>query len=208
MEGDRVRVRVSNVGRDDGRHDDALGGADDSHVRPCSPTDCSAGATRCSCLVRYRLFPCVGAFALLATLVQWALERTAYLDFSMATTSKVLGGFLFVAAGAYEWTRLKEICLTQCQKPFEFVMSYGGFRPDARGSLTLGLRHGAYCVGCCWALITPLFVDGADGMMSVRWVLLLALVVLLEKVAPFGHQIALVAGVVIVAGGAWLLFGL
>jgi len=66
----------------------------------------------------------------------------------------------------------------------------------------LGLRHGEYCVGCYWALITLLLVDGG---MNLRWVLLLALLVLLEKVTPFGRQIALLAGVVFVAGGAWLL---
>jgi predicted metal-binding membrane protein len=132
--------------------------------------------------------------------VQWALERTALLDPSMATTSKVLGGFLFVAAGAYEWTRLKEICLTQCQKPFEFVMSYGGFRPDARGSLTLGLRHGAYCVGCCWLLVALLFVG---GLMNLLWVVLLALFISLQKIIPFGDLFARIAAIGLVAQGVW-----
>ena len=95
--------------------------------------DCSAGATRCSCLVRYRLFPCVGAFALLATLVQWALERTALLDFRMTTTSNVLGGLVFIAAGAYQWTQLKDVCLAQCQEPFAFLIRHGGFRRDVSG---------------------------------------------------------------------------
>ena len=60
------------------------------------------------------------AFAMLATLVQWAFERTVLLDFTMATTSTVVGGLLSVAAGSYQWTRLKDVCLTQCQKPFAF----------------------------------------------------------------------------------------
>jgi hypothetical protein len=71
------------------------------------------------------------AFALLATLVQWAFERTVLLDFTMATTNTVVGGLLFVAAGSYQWTRLKDVCLTQCQKPFAFLMRQGGFRGDA-----------------------------------------------------------------------------
>jgi predicted metal-binding membrane protein len=91
------------------------------------------------------------AFALLATLVQWAFERTELLDFTMASTSTVVGGILFVAAGSYQWTRLKDVCLTQCRTPFAFLMRQGGFRRDATGSLMLGVRHGAYCVGCCWA---------------------------------------------------------
>jgi predicted metal-binding membrane protein len=142
------------------------------------------------------------AFALLATLVQWAFERTVLLDFTMTTTSTVIGGLLFVAAGSYQWTRLKNVCLTQCQKPFAFLMRQGGFRGDATGSLMLGVRHGAYCVGCCWALMALLLVG---GVMNVLWIVLLALLILLEKVAPFGRQIALVAGMALLVAGAWLL---
>src|SRR6516164_5082644 len=105
------------------------------------------------------------AFALLATLVHWAFERTALLDFAMAGTSNVVGGLLFIAAGSYQWTRAKDLCLTQCQKPFAFLMHHGGFRHAAPGSLILGLRHGAYCVGCCWALMTLLLVGGAMNML-------------------------------------------
>jgi predicted metal-binding membrane protein len=141
------------------------------------------------------------AFALLATLVQWAFERTVLLDFTMATTSTVVGGLLFVAAGSYQWTRLKGVCLNQCQKPFAFLMRQGGFRGDAPGSLMLGVRHGAYCVGCCWALMALLLVG---GVMNVLWIVLLALLVLLEKVAPFGRQIAFLAGMVLIVGGVWL----
>jgi predicted metal-binding membrane protein len=141
------------------------------------------------------------AFALLATLVQWALERTALLDSWMASTSNVLAGLVFFAAGSYQWTRLKDVCLAQCQTPFAFLMRQGGFRRDAPDSLMLGLRHGAYCVGCCWVLMTLLLVGGA---MNVLWIALLALLVLLEKATPFGRQIAPVAGVVLIAAGAWL----
>ena len=107
------------------------------------------------------------AFSLFAVLVQWALERTALLDAAMAITSTVLGALVFVAAGSYQWTRLKDVCLTQCQTPFAFLMSNGGFRPDAPGALMLGLRHGAYCVGCCWALMALLLVG---GVMNVLWI--------------------------------------
>ena len=140
-------------------------------------------------------------FALLATLVQWAFDRAVSLDFTMASTSTVAGGLLFVAAGIYQWTRLKDVCLTQCQTPFAFLMRQGGFRSDAAGSLMLGVRHGAYCVGCCWALMALLLIG---GVMNVLWIVLLALLIFLEKVAPFGRQIALVAGTILVVAGAWL----
>ena len=142
------------------------------------------------------------AFALLATMVQWALECTALLDSWMASTSNVLGGVVFLAVGSYQWTRLKDVCLAQCQKPFAFLMRQGGCRFDAPGSLMLGLRHGAYCVGCCWALMALLFVG---GVMNVLWIVLLALLILFEKVTSFGRLIAHLAGLVLIAGGVWLL---
>ena len=142
------------------------------------------------------------AFALLATFVQWAFERTAVLDSAMASTSNVVGGLLFIAAGSYQWTRLKDVCLTQCQTPFAFLMRQGGFRRDAFGSLILGIRHGAYCVGCCWALMALLLVGGA---MNVLWIVVLALLIVLEKVTPSGRLIAHLAGIVLLSGGAWLL---
>jgi predicted metal-binding membrane protein len=144
------------------------------------------------------------AFSLFATLVQWALERAALLDSGMTNTSNVVGGLLFVAAGSYQWTRLKDICLAQCQKPFAFLIGHGGFRGDAAGSLMLGLRHGVYCVGCCWVLMMLLFVS---GVMSVVWILAVALGILLERVTSFGRLFAPLAGIVLVAAGAWFFVG-
>jgi predicted metal-binding membrane protein len=80
-------------------------------------------------------------------------------------------------------------------------MTHGGFRSDAPGSLMLGLRHGAYCVGCCWALMSVLLIA---GVMSPLWIAGLALLILLEKVTPFGRRIASLAGMVFIAAGAWL----
>ena len=142
------------------------------------------------------------AFALLATLVQWALQRGAMLDAAMTSTNNILGGLLLVAAGCYQWTRLKDACLTQCQMPFAFVMRHGGFHRDAPGSVLLGLRYGGYCVGCCGALMALLFVG---GVMNPLWIVPLALLVIMEKVTPFGRQIAALGGMVLVAAGAWLL---
>ena len=141
------------------------------------------------------------AFSLFATLTQWALECAGLLDAAMASTSNLVGGVIFVAAGSYQWTRLKGICLAQCQMPFAFLIRHGGFRRDAPGALMLGLRYGAYCVGCCWMLMALLFVG---GVMNVLWIGLLALVILLEKVIPWA-RVAYLDGVVFVAAGAWLL---
>jgi predicted metal-binding membrane protein len=140
------------------------------------------------------------AFALLATLVQWVLERNALLDFRMASTSDIFGGLLFLAAGLYQWTRLNEKCLTECQRPFAFVMRHGGYRRDARGCVMLGLRHGAYCVGCCWALMALLLVG---GVMNMLWIVLLALLAFLERNTSRGLLVARLAGIVLIVGSVW-----
>ena len=141
-------------------------------------------------------------FSLAATFLQWVIERTALLDSRMVIDSNMLGAIVLIAAGLYQWTPLKDVCLAQCQSPIGFLMRHGGFRDDPRGCLLLGLRHGGYCVGCCWVLMALLFVG---GVMNVLWIALLALLVLLEKLTPIGRWIARAAGVACVAAGAWLL---
>src|SRR5882757_8668873 len=141
-------------------------------------------------------------FSLAATFLQWVIERAALLDSRMVIGSQLLGAIVLIAAGIYQWTPLKDVCLAQCQSPFLFLMRHGGFRDDPRGCLLLGLRHGGYCVGCCWVLMALLFVG---GVMNVLWIALLALLVLLEKITPVGRWIARAAGMACVAAGAWLL---
>jgi len=140
-------------------------------------------------------------FSLAAALVQWVLEREALLDPRMASANNTVGAIVLIAAGVYQWTPLKDVCLTQCQTPFGFLMRHGGFRGDVPGCLRLGLRHGAYCVGCCWVLMALLFVV---GVMNVLWIALLALLVLLEKLTPRGRWVARAAGVACVAAGVWM----
>jgi len=141
-------------------------------------------------------------FSLAATLAQWGLERTALLDARMASASNVFGAVVLIAAGVYQWTPLKHACLVQCQTPLQFLLRHGGFRGDVAGSLLMGLRHGAYCVGCCWVLMALLFVG---GVMNVLWIALLALLVLIEKLTPIGSWVARAAGVACVLAGAWML---
>ncbi|WP_116811566.1 DUF2182 domain-containing protein [Steroidobacter cummioxidans] len=141
-------------------------------------------------------------FSLAATLVQWMLEREAALDARMASANNVLGAVVLVAAGIYQWTPIKDACLAQCQTPFRFLMTHGGFRSDVLGCLRLGLLHGSYCVGCCWILMALLFVV---GVMNVLWIALLALLVLVEKLTPWRRWVARIAGAVCVAAGGWMV---
>ena len=142
-------------------------------------------------------------FSLAATLAQWALQRAALLTPMMESASNVLGGIALIVAGIYQWTPVKEACLSYCQAPLTFIMRHGGFRGDTSGALTLGFRHGIYCVGCCWALMALLFVG---GIMNLLWIAALAILVLLEKVIPSGRIIARLAGGLFVVAGGWMLF--
>jgi predicted metal-binding membrane protein len=142
------------------------------------------------------------AFSLAATSAQWALERAALLTPMMESASAILGGGVLIAAGLYQWTPLKDACLSYCQAPLTFIMRHGGFRPDPAGAIALGFRHGAYCIGCCWALMALLFVG---GVMNLLWIAALAILVLVEKAVPFGRLIARLAGLAFIAAGAWLL---
>jgi predicted metal-binding membrane protein len=142
-------------------------------------------------------------FSLAATLVQWVLERQALLNARMASTTLWLGAAALIAAGLYQWTPIKSVCLARCQSPFHFLMTHGGFRSDVRGCLQLGLLHGTYCVGCCWILMALLFVV---GVMNVLWIAILSVLVLLEKLTPWGRWVARFAGAACIAAGAWMAF--
>jgi predicted metal-binding membrane protein len=120
----------------------------------------------------------------------------------MAASSNVLGGAVLIAAGLYQWTPLKDACLAQCRSPFLFLQRHGGLRADIRGSLSLGARHGFYCIGCCWALMLLLFVG---GVMNIAWIAAIAILVLLEKVMPHGRILARALGSALVFGGVWLI---
>jgi predicted metal-binding membrane protein len=141
-------------------------------------------------------------FSLAATAAQWALERALLLTPTLTIAGSALGGAMLVAAGLYQWTPLKERCLSQCHTPLSFIQRHGGFRRDAGGALRLGSRHGLYCIGCCWALMAILFVM---GLMNLAWIAALAVFVLLEKILPPGWPIARAAGVLLIAAGGWMM---
>jgi predicted metal-binding membrane protein len=95
----------------------------------------------------------------------------------------VAGGTLVVAA-AYELTPLKEVCLTKCRTPLGFLMS--AWRDGLWGAFNMGVRHGAWCVGCCWALMASLF---ALGVMSLAWMAFVAGLIALEKTLPWRRTV-------------------
>lgn len=140
------------------------------------------------------------AFSLAATLAQWGLHEAALLSPMMVSTSPIVGGLLLIAAGAYQWSALKRVCLSKCRMPLAFLLSE--WREGAPGALVMGMRHGAFCTGCCWALMALLFVG---GVMNLLWVAVIAAFVLVEKLAPQGLRVARIAGLGLIAWGGWLL---
>ena len=141
-------------------------------------------------------------FSVAATLAQWFLERAMLLSSMTEIASNLLGGILLVAIGIYQWTPLKYACLDQCQSPLSFIQQHGGFRREASLSMRLGAMHGAYCVGCCWALMALLFVG---GVMNLLWIAAITILVLLEKIVRAGRTLPRVAGIGLIVAGIWLL---
>jgi predicted metal-binding membrane protein len=136
-------------------------------------------------------------FSILAATLQWQLDALALLSPAMATASTVLAGGALVIAGIYQLTPLKQGCLVRCRAPVEFLT-----RHRRSGPFGLGLRHGLFCLGCCWALMLLLFVG---GVMNLAWIGAIALFVLLEKTIPGGRWLSRAAGAGLIVWGGWTL---
>ena len=121
---------------------------------------------------------------------------------SMILDSRVAQAVLLIAAGVYQLSPLKTACLGECRSPAQFISRH--WRPGSLGALRLGLLHGAYCVGCCWALMLLLFVG---GVMNLLWVVVLAVIVAAEKLLPNGLWLGRIAGLALIGWGGTLLLG-
>jgi predicted metal-binding membrane protein len=143
-------------------------------------------------------------FAALATALQGALSNAGLLNDMDAIGDRAVAGAVLVTAGLYQLTPLKQTCLKLCRSPATFLMRH--YKPGAAGALRMGLGHGLYCLGCCWAAMALLFVG---GVMNLIWIAGLAIFVLIEKALPFGRFLGIAAGLGALAlGGYWLLAGL
>jgi predicted metal-binding membrane protein len=143
-----------------------------------------------------------GGFSALAAGLQWGMEQLDLLSPMMTTTSYWLGGAILLAAGIWQLTPIKGVCLRHCRSPLSFLAQ--GWRPGRRGAFRMGIEHGAFCLGCCWFLMGLLFFG---GIMNLLWIAGLAGFVLLEKTIPMGHWIGRIAGIAIAAWGIVLLAG-
>jgi len=140
-----------------------------------------------------------GLFSVAATAVQRLLAITLVMSPMMEMTAPAASAAVLMAAGAYQLSPLKRACLRACQSPLGFLMR--SWRTGVGGAFRMGVDHGAYCLGCCWALMLLLFVG---GVMNLTVILALTAFVGFEKLAPFGVQSARVSGALLMAAAAWM----
>jgi predicted metal-binding membrane protein len=142
-----------------------------------------------------------GGFSVVAAGLQWALEAARLMSpmLLLETANVWIGVAILVGAGLWQLTPLKTMCLRHCRSPLGFLMN--NWRAGRLGALRMGLEHGGYCLGCCWFLMGLLFFG---GVMNLYWIVGLAVFVLLEKIIPLGHWLGRVAGVALIAWGAYL----
>jgi predicted metal-binding membrane protein len=138
--------------------------------------------------------------ALLTTgyIAVWAaVGLAAYtIDMRLPDPSHGVVGAVLIGAGLYQLTPLKTACLTRCRNPADFLVTH--WRRGTVGALRLGVEHGAYCVGCCWALMGVLVIAGSMGL---AWVVAIALVVAGEKLLPAGQLLGRLGGVGLLIAG-------
>jgi predicted metal-binding membrane protein len=139
-------------------------------------------------------------FSACAALAQWALHEAAMLSPAMSASSPRLAGVILVVAGAYQLTPFKGACLTQCRSPLGFLMT--SWRDGNAGAFRMGIDHGTYCLGCCWALMGVLFVV---GVMNLAWVAALSVFIVLEKTGPVAAVFVRVAGIALIVVGLLLI---
>lgn len=143
------------------------------------------------------------AFSVAAAILQAGLTGTAILSsMSMKVSGSGLAGGILILAGLYQWMPLKQACLRRCRTPVGFLMTE--WRDGQLGPLVMGLRHGLFCIGCCWAIMCLLFVA---GVMNPIWIVGIAAYVLAEKVVPHGEAMTRLVGVGLIAGGFGMALG-
>jgi predicted metal-binding membrane protein len=139
-----------------------------------------------------------GGFSVAAAALQALLQQSMLLSSTLAMTGWLAPAVLALA-GLYQLTPLKHACLRRCRSPLGFLLSR--WRDGIAGALAMGVRHGAFCLGCCWALMALLFVG---GVMNLAWIAVLALFVLGEKMLPRGVWLSRISGVALLAWAVWL----
>jgi|TARA_B100000315_G_scaffold205719_2_gene199614 predicted metal-binding membrane protein len=138
-------------------------------------------------------------FSVAAASVQWGLHEAGWLSAASSLGPQAAGGLLIVA-GVYQWTPAKQACLKHCRSPLGFFLT--SWRSGRWGPARMGLRHGAFCVACCWALMALSFVA---GVMNLIWMALVALFVLVDHAVARGPWLGRAAGAALAVWGVGLV---
>ncbi len=139
-------------------------------------------------------------YSAIAALVQWWLHAQALITPTGVAASPYVGGAILIGAGLFQFSSIKENCLNHCRSPLAYMMNQ--WEDGLLGALRMGLKHGAYCVGCCWVLMLVLFVA---GVMNLLWMAVITAFVLIEKLAPGGDKFGKVIGVGFIAWGVVMM---
>ncbi len=132
------------------------------------------------------------AFGVAAHVLDHALHAAAAGSFWLQVNAWIVGAGLLAVAGAFQFTRQKYRCLDECRQPLSFVMRHWRGGDPRVQALALGAHHGAYCVGCCWALMLLMFAVGSG---NVGWMLAIGAVMAIEKNMPWGRRLSAPLGV-------------
>jgi predicted metal-binding membrane protein len=140
-------------------------------------------------------------FGIAAHLLDAGLREAALRSDWLLFNGWVVGSLILAAAGLFQFSRLKYHCLARCRTPLSFIARHWRGRTPLRNALLLGLDHGAFCVGCCWAIMLLMFVVGTANL---GWMLLLGAVMALEKNAPWGGRLSRPLGGILLAAAGLL----
>ena len=142
------------------------------------------------------------AFGIAAHLVDWVLHELVERNPWLEANAYVIGAATLLVAGAFQFSRLKYRCLDKCRAPLSFVMSYWRGVNNRRNALWLGVNHGVFCVGCCWALMLLMF---GVGVGNIGWMLALGVVMAVEKNTRWGRNLSRPLGLTLIMWGTLIL---
>lgn len=139
-------------------------------------------------------------FSVAAAFLQWAFQRADLLSNMLQIQGPLVGGSILLMAGLFQLTPLKASCLRKCRTPMGFLLT--DWRPGRTGGFYMGLKHGQYCIGCCWALMLVLFVGGVMNLIAIA---ILSAIVAMEKLGPRGDAISKLGGIFLILWGIWMI---
>ncbi|SFC62102.1 Predicted metal-binding membrane protein [Pseudoalteromonas denitrificans DSM 6059] len=139
-------------------------------------------------------------YSFIITLVQYGLHYLSILSPMMISAQKWFTCLLLFSAGVYQWLPIKQRCLKLCRSPLSFIITQ--WQEGTLNSIKIGFKHGQYCIGCCWVLMALLFVA---GVMDLKWILALTVIVLIEKLAPYGAVFSKILGIGLILSCVFIL---